>query len=110
MVGRRFQETVQDARSGLAESLPCPGPHRRRPAFVRVAPRRREAAEDAYRSDSGKRGKVVAVHLIFQGSLANLIEASKFERNPTPVRVDQAVKTNRQARLILVSHGLSLCR
>ena len=65
-------------------------------AFVGIAARRREAAEDAYRSDCGKHGKVVAVHLIFQGSLAKLIEAAKLERNPTPIREDQAVKTHGQ--------------
>ena len=95
--GHTIQETIQDARSGLAESLPCPGPHRLRSALVGIAPCRREAAEDAYRSDCGKHGKVMSVHLIFQGSLANLIEAAKLERNPTPVRVDQAVKTYGQS-------------
>ena len=95
--GHTIQETVQDARSGLAESLPCPGPHSRPSAFVGIASRRREAAEDAHGSDSGKHGKVVSVYLIFQGSLSNLIEAAKFERNPTPVRVDQAVKTYGQS-------------
>ena len=49
----------------------------------------------------------MSVHLIFQGSFAKLIEAAKLERNPTPVRVDQAVKTHGQPRLILVPHGLS---
>ena len=93
--GHTVQEAIQDARSGLAESLPCPGPHGLCAALVRIPPCRREAAEDAHGSDSGKHRKVVAVHLIFQGSLAKLIEALKLERNPTPVRVDQAVKTNR---------------
>ena len=93
--------------AGLAESLPCARPHRRRAAFVRIPPYRREAAEDADCPNSGKHGKVVAVHLIFQGCLAKLIEAPKLERNPASVGEDQAVETNSEPRLILVCHGLS---
>ena len=104
--GQTIQETVQDARSGLAESLPRPGPHSRPSAFVRIPPCCREAAEDAYRSDSGEHRKVVAVDLIFQSSLPDLVEAAKSERNPAAIRENQAVEAHGQPGLILVRHGV----
>ena len=45
------------------------------------------------------------VDLIFQGSLAELIEPVKFERNRAAIGQDQAVETNGQPRLVLVRHG-----
>ena len=104
--GQTIQETIQDARSGLAEALPGSGPKARRSALVRVAPCRREAAQDAHGSDSGEHRKVVAVHLIFQSSLPDLVEAVKIERNPAAIRENQPVEAHGQPGLILVRHGL----
>ena len=91
----------------MSESLPCTGPEARHAALVRVAALRRESGQDADRPDSGEHGKVVSVDLIFQGSLADLIQPMKFERHPTPVRVDQAVETHGESGLVLIGYGLS---
>ena len=77
----------------------------RHATLVRIAARRREAAQDTDRPDRGEQGEVVPVHLIFQGPLAELIEPVEFERNRAPIGQDQAVETHGQARLVLVRHG-----
>ena len=43
----------------------------------------------------------MAVHLIFQCTLAELIEAVKFKRNPAAIREQQTVEADGQALLIL---------
>ena len=88
----------------MAEPLTGPGLETR-PALVGIAARRREAAKDTDRTDCSEHGEVMAVDLIFQGSLAKLIEPMEFERNRAPIGQDQAVETHGQARLVLVRHG-----
>ena len=103
--GQTIQETIQDARSGLAEALPGAGPEARYSTLVGVALLRRESAQDAHGSDSGKHRKVVSVDLIFQSSLPDLVKAVKIERNPAAIRENQPVEAHGQPGLILVCHG-----
>ena len=88
----------------MAEALSGVGPEGRCSALVRVALPRRESAQDAHGSDSGKHRKVVAVHLIFQSSLSDLVKAVKLERNPAAIRENQPVEAHGQPGLILVRH------
>ena len=105
MLGRRFKKRSRMRVAAWPSPCPAPGPEPRHAALVRVASRRREAAQDAHGSDSGEHRKVVTVHSIFQSSLPDLVEAVKVERNPAPVRENQPVEAHGQPGLILVRHG-----
>ena len=100
-----IQETIENPCGGLAESLACTGPKTGNTAFVGIPTCGGEAAQDAYGSDSGKHREVVTVDLIFQGTLAHLIESVKFQRHPASIGQDEPMETHGQPRLILVRHG-----
>ena len=87
---------------------PCPAAARKAgpAARVRVRALERQSGEQAHGAGRREHRRVVPVHLVGEGALAQRVQAVESEVDPPAVGPDQAVEADREPALVLVPDRL----